>query len=286
MRELRVITFDHEATDQVVVESVLGEDTEFEIVGHGADGLAAVSAIQSLRPDLAILSLQLPGVSGFDVIESIAPNDRPAVIFFADTLQEAARAFEVGAVDYLLRPLGVVRFCAALERAKRWIRQGDMDDLEMRLWRLLERALAAGGSRPISSAWPARISFKVEGDYHIVGVRDIIWVEAQRDLVKVCVAGKVQLVRESLQEFEKRLDPARFSRIHRSFIANLEHVVKISAGRGGESTLWMTDGTKIPASRSSRPSLAVLTGREPDQALAFARAFELKQKDDRPSPSS
>lgn len=285
MKEFRVAVFVREASTQRALESVLDEDSVLDVVASGGDGGSALASLQTLRPDLAILDVRLPGRGGFEIVEAIAPEKRPAVIFTSEAAQDAARAFDVGAVDYLVMPLRAARLRSALERAKDCIRNRDMNDLETRLWRLLKHALAEGGNRIAgATAWPARISLKVEGDYHFVGVRDILWVEAQRDLVKVCATGGVHFVRESLQQFERRLDPTRFSRVHRSFIVNFEHVVRISAGRGGEATLWMSDGTKVPASRSSRPNLEALIGREPDQILEFARAFEIREKDNNASP--
>lgn len=281
---MRVVVFEPQ-TGRSEIDAVLTEDAEVEIVGRGADGHEALAAIQSLRPDLAILGAALPGRSGFEVIDALDPRQRPAVIFLAESPREAIRAFDAGAADFLLRPVTEARFQAALDRAKRWVRAGELSDLETRLWRALVHFQSAGGAGQQSTAWPARLSLKVEGDYHLVNVRDIAWVEAQRDFVKVSVSGKLHLVRESLRQFEQRLDPATFLRIHRSFLVNVNHVVKVSMGRSGESTLWMTDGAKVPASRASRAHLAALTGREAEPVLAFARAFELKPADHGPKPA-
>lgn len=283
MKEISVAVLDDDDATRGALEGMLEEDGAIEVVGRGASGRTLRPSLRSLHPDIVILAVRLQGTSGWEMVESIAPAERPAVVFLADHGADAARAFDVGAVDYLIKPISRGRFRLAVERAKNRVRNRDLNDLETRLWRLLEHALAA--KPPTSSqTWPARISLKVDGEYHIVGVRDIVWAEAQRDLVKVSVAGEVRLVRETLQQFEKMLDPVRFSRVHRSFLVNLEHVVKITAGRGGEATLWMTDGAKIPASRSSRPNLATLTGQEPEQVLEFARAFQFRPERDDARP--
>lgn len=267
----------------MAIENVLNEDVATEIVASGGDGSAAIASLSALRPDVAVLEVRLPSAGGFELIESVSPEKRPAIILVADDGGDAARAFDVGAADYLVKPLKASRVRVALERAKDAVRNRDLDDLETRLWRLLKHALTEGRDRLApATTWPARISLKVDGDYHFVAVRDILWVEAQRDLVKVCAVGAVHFVRESLQQFERRLDPTRFSRVHRSFIVNLEHVVRVSAGRGGEATLWMSDGAKVPVSRSSRSNLDHLIKRDADQILEFARAFQFREKDDNP----
>lgn len=277
MREFHLAALAADAATRAVVEEVLAEDASIEVIERRRCDRLTAAMIQSLHADIVILDVLGSGGRGCDLIESIAAAERPAVILVAEDGAQASRAFDVGAIDYLVKPVGGARLRTALARAKNLVRNRDLNDLEARLWRLLEHALHTGMNRPAASPeWPARISLKVDGEYHIVGLRDIVWAEAQRDLVKVSVAGQVRLVRETLQQFEKQLDPTRFSRVHRSFLVNLEHVVKISAGRGGEATLWMSDGAKIPASRSSRPDLATLTGREPEQVLEFARAFQFK----------
>ena len=279
MREISVAVFDEDATTRRALEGVLDEDAAIEIVGRGGTDRVTPALLQSLHPDIVVVALGLQSMSAWEIAGPAASAERPATIFLADNGADAARAFDAGAVDYVVKPVDRARFRTAIERAKTWVRNRDFNDLESRLWRLLDHALAT--NRPATSpSWPARVSLKVDGDYHIVGVRDIVWAEAQRDLVKVSVAGQVRLVRESLQQFEKMLDPTRFSRVHRSFLVNLEHVVRISAGRGGEATLWMTDGAKIPASRSSRPDLTTLTGREPEPVMEFARAFQFKSERD------
>lgn len=280
MAGLSAIIVDDEETARLAVETALRDQADVQIVGQFADGLAAVDAIRTLRPDLVFLDVQMPGLTGLEVVEAVPPPERPAIVFVTGFERYAIRAFDLAAVDYLLKPFSTSRFQDALDRARARIWQDDFDVMQARLQRLFDYARAVGESTSLpSSEWPSRIVIKSEGDYHVLGMREVIWVEAQRDFVKVCAGGHTHLVRESLQQFERRLDPAIFSRVHRSFVVNLEHVRRIRAGRGGESTLLMSDGTRVPASRSFRLNLAAFANLPSEQILGFARAFEVRPTD-------
>jgi two-component system LytT family response regulator len=261
MTALRVIVADDEPLAREALAALLAAEMDVELVGSCADGPTTVQTVRDRKPDLIFLDVQMPGLSGFEVVESLPPEERPAIVFVTAYDQHAIRAFELSAVDYLLKPVSDVRFRLALERARTRVRHADLDDTQGRLRRLLEHALGTGGtSRP--AAWPAsaRLRFKVGSEYHLMDAADVVWIEAQRDHVKIAAAGQTHLTRETLQDVETKLDPGRFARVHRSFIVNLARIRKVATGIHGDFTLVMSDGAKIPVSRSRRGNVSALLG--------------------------
>lgn len=246
-----------------------GADPAVAVIGQCADGLTAVTQIRELRPDLLFLDVQMPGLDGFEVLAALPPAERPAVIFVTAFEQHAIQAFEVCAVDYLLKPCSDARFASALLRAKEGIRQRHLGQLSARLEQLLEyvRNLESGASpqaarvaeiQPTAPEPANRIVVKADGALHFIKKQDVLWIEAQGDFVKVQTATKTQLVRETLQSFERKLDPAKFLRIHRSFVVNLDHVRRVETALYGDYSVFMADGTKLRLSRNYRGKLKTL----------------------------
>jgi two-component system, LytTR family, response regulator len=230
MKKITTLIVDDEPLAREGIAAMLEHDPDFAIVGSCADGLTACAEIREKRPDLVFLDVQMPQLNGFETLERLPPQGRPAVIFLTAYDGYAIPAFEIGAVDYLLKPFRDVRFRAALDRAKDQIRRT--------------------ASRP-----PSRLVFKVGSDYVFVAAGEIAWIEAQGDLVKLGAGSQPLLARESLQSVEKRLDPGSFVRIHRSFIVNLEHIRRVKPALYGDYTVLMSDGIKIRLSRSYRDKL-------------------------------
>jgi two-component system LytT family response regulator len=208
----------------------------------------------------------MPKRDGFEVLAELKPEERPVVVFVTAYDQHAIRAFDVNAVDYLLKPFGDARLAAALERAKDDIRQARTSDLSTRVEQLLHsvREMSAVPSGPATAPSlsgqdeAGRIVLKADGAMHFIKIRDIIWVEAQGDFVKVQTPGKTQLVRETMQGMERKLDGAKFLRIHRSFLVNVEHVRKVEVALYGDYTVHMSDGSKLRLSRNYRSKLKAL----------------------------
>jgi two-component system, LytTR family, response regulator len=213
-------------------------------VGEVGDGAAAVRAIDELRPDLVFLDIRMPELSGLEVLERT--EHEPAVIFTTAFDQYAVAAFELGALDYLLKPFGRERFLAAVERARRTLGaarpdEGDSDSST------LARARAALGT----SAGPAeRIFVRDHGRIVPIPVRDIERLEAEDDYVAVHARGRRFLVYLPLGEFERRLDPERFLRVHRSHVVNLDFVTALVPFDAARLQVEMRDGTKLMASRA------------------------------------
>jgi two-component system LytT family response regulator len=210
-------------------------------VGEAADGASAVRAIDDLRPDLVFLDIRMPELTGLEVLERAAHE--PAVIFTTAFDQYAVAAFELGALDYLLKPFGRERFLAAMERVRRTLGTARDDDDSS----TVDRARAALGA----TAGPLeRIFVRDRGRIVPMPVRDIERLEAEDDYVAIHTRGRRFLVYLPLAEFERRLDPERFLRVHRSHVVNLDFVTALVPFDAARLQVEMRDGTKIMASRA------------------------------------
>lgn len=269
MKKIRVLVVDDEPLAREGVLAMIQNDTELEILGVATDGQVALQMIRAQRPDLVFLDVQMPKRDGFAVLAELKPEERPAIIFVTAYDQYAIRAFEICAIDYLLKPFRDARFAAALARAKAGIRQSREGDVGRRMEQLLEHMRATLGSRPERSAEvdnaggevSDRVVLKSGSDLHFVRTADIVWVESQADFIKVHTTGVAQLVRETLQNFEQRVPADRFLRIHRSSLVNVDHVKKVTPALYGDYTVLMTDGTVLRLSRKNRAKLKLLIGR-------------------------
>jgi two-component system LytT family response regulator len=281
MNKIRTLIVDDEPLAREGLQILLGADEEIEIVGVCADGREAVDAITAKLPELVFLDVQMPRLDGFEVLQALSPDQRPVVVFVTAYEQHAIRAFEVSAVDYLLKPFTDSRFSATLTRAKDTVRRGRTGHLSRQVELLLDHARRleavnstspahgadARNSVPTSAAGAAedvdRIVLKADGALHFVKARDVIWIEAQGDFVKVQTSGKTQLVRETLQSMEEKLDATKFLRIHRSFLVNLDHVKRVETALYGDYSVYMGDGTKLRLSRNYRAKLKALLKQSP-----------------------
>ena len=253
--KLRTLIVDDELLARKKIRTFLQEHAEFQVVAECADGEQAVSAISALRPDLLFLDVQIPGRNGFEVLDCITDKAPPAVIFVTAFDKYAVRAFEVRALDYLLKPFNKARFADALKRFhERRARMNGVDrkqELKAALQQIQresrdgERILIKSGSR---------IIFLRKGL--------IEWVEAQGDYVKFHIGKESHLLRETMTAAAEHLDPNRFVRIHRSRIVNLDHVREIRPLWGGDYSVLMRDGTELTMSRTYRTSLQATLGGE------------------------
>lgn len=242
-----------------------------EFVGECADGRAAVAAIEQIEPDLLLLDIQMPSMDGFDVLSAIGPDRMPQVIFVTAYDQFALRAFEVHALDYLLKPFSDKRFFDAIDRAKRAIHDAGQSDLSVRLLGLLKaiglQEPSSGqplhASRDASAAtrsFASRIAVKQEGRVVLVRADEIDWIEAADYCAKLHVRERVYVIRESLKSLAARLDPARFFAVSRSAIVNLDRIREIQSFARGSQIVILNDGTRVTLSRARREALACLLG--------------------------
>ncbi|HEX8242637.1 MAG TPA: LytTR family DNA-binding domain-containing protein, partial [Longimicrobium sp.] len=231
-----------------------------------ADGREALEAITRLRPDLVLLDVQMPEMDGFEVLRELGPARLPFVVFVTAFDRFALRAFEVAAVDYLLKPFDDERFARAMERAKHAVRTAEAGELGRRVMALLERGGDASPPAEAPRAEPAghatRLTVKGSGRTVFVRVDEVDWIEADDYYAKLHVAGKTHLLRETMGSLEARLDPQRFFRVHRSAIVNLDRVREIQFLFRGEHVVILHDGTRLKLSRGRLNRLeAMLAGR-------------------------
>ena len=239
---LRVIVVDDEELARTLLRELLGEHADIEIIGECGNGFEAVKAVAEKKPDLLLLDIQMPKLDGFDVLELIGTE--VPVIFVTAYDQYAIKAFQVHAVDYLLKPFGAERLAEALTRAR--ARIGTRDALPAKA--LVAEARAARS--PLE-----RILIRDKADVHVIPVAKIDYFESQDDYVSLKVGDKTLLKEQTLSELEQLLDPGRFVRIHRRYLLNVARLAKIEQSVTDSRVAVLHDGTEIPISRSGYAKL-------------------------------
>ena len=235
-RRIRAVVVDDEELSRVLVREYAAAHDDIEIVAECANGFEAVRAVNDLDPDLVFLDVQMPKLDGFEVLELIGPD--VGVIFVTAHDAHALRAFEVHAVDYLLKPFGRERFAEALDEARA----------------RLARAQPAPVARVVASARPAgaylrRILIRTGARVDVVPVGSVDYVRARDDYVGVVASGRERLKQQTLAELESRLDPTRFVRIHRSYLLNVDRLTRLGPATRDSFVAVLADGTELPVSR-------------------------------------
>src|SRR5579859_374349 len=246
--KIRTLIVDDEPLGRERVRTLLARDEDIEVVGESGDGKKAIAAIEKLKPDLVFLDVQMPEVDGFGVLEAISGEQAPAIVFVTAFDKYAVQAFEVHALDYLLKSFDPERFEATLKRAKEAIRRSREGAPNERLAGLIED-LEAKKKRP------ARLVIRAAGRITFLRVDEIDWIEAADNYVRVHVGKEAHLVRETLQALETRLDPGKFLRIHRSHLVNLERIRELQPVFHGDYLVRLIDGTELTLSRNYREKL-------------------------------
>jgi two-component system LytT family response regulator len=251
MDRIRVLIVDDEAPARAKLRRFLAADPEVEVVGEAGSGTEAVEAVRALAPDVVFLDIQMPGLDGFGVVAALEGEPLPQVVFVTAYDEFAVKAFEVHAVDYLLKPFGPDRFARALTRVKERVRARRDDGLDRRL----RTVLAAVTRRP---TYLERILVPDGGKSVLLEVSRIDWIEAEGNHVRLHVGTASHLVRATLAALEERLDPARFLRIHRSRIVNADRIREVHPWSHGDQLVALRDGTELIMSRRYRDRLARL----------------------------
>ena len=261
---IRTLIVDDEPLAREGMRMHLASEPDVEVVGEAADGVQAAESIRSLGPDLVFLDVQMPEVDGLQVVERVGAARMPAVIFVTAYHQHAVRAFELHAVDYLLKPVKEDRLRSALARARLRLASRSEDVLAARLEALLDdfkqlraridggEAAPEGGTVQKFAAW---ISVSGRTSTQLVRVEDVDWFEAEGNYVRLHVGTTSHLIRSTLRGMADQLDPATFIRIHRSTIVNVNRIREIQPWFGGDYIALLHDGRQLRVSRSYRDQL-------------------------------
>ena len=250
---LRVLIADDEPLARQRLEDLLNLEDDVEIVGHAVDGTRAVALIQEKDPDLVFLDVQMPGYTGMEVVKKVGVDRMPPVIFVTAYDHYAIKAFDVAALDYLLKPFDDDRFHQAFERAREAIQLRDVNDLRERL-----TALLTGGPPERSSEnkkYLERLAVEMRGQVRIVPVDEIDFITASGSYAELHVGTDTFVIRERMQTLEERLDPDAFFRIHRSTIVRLDQIDTLLFSGGGDYALKLKDGRQLKISRGRKEEL-------------------------------
>ncbi len=249
---LRVLVVDDEPLARQRVLDLLDGEPDVDVVGTAGTGRRAVQAIAEHAPDLVFLDVQMPGLSGLEVVREVGPEAMPAVVFVTAYDQHALAAFDVAAVDYLLKPYDDDRFRQSLDRARQGVRLREVDALRGRLAGLLRDEAPAGPSPD----YLERIAVEMRGQVRVVPVGAVDYIASDGPYVELHVGDDTHVIRERMQTLEERLDPDRFFRIHRSTIVQIDRVEALLTAPGGDYAVRLTDGTRLRLSRSRRDDFA------------------------------
>jgi two-component system LytT family response regulator len=245
---IRTVIVDDEPLAREGIAMILADAADVRIVAQCANGAEAIRAIREQAPELVFLDIRMPGLSGFDVVESIGPEAMPAVVFLTAYEEHAIRAFRVNALDYLLKPLDSKQLHQALDRVRD---QLSREDALRRTERLTE-LLGVVGSTPDPEK---RIVVRSTGHVYFLEPDEITWVEAAGDYVTIHTTGKSHLVRDSMKNMEARLAEFGFQRIHRSTLVNLRCIRELVANDSGDYQVILREGTACRLSRRYRDAL-------------------------------
>jgi two-component system LytT family response regulator len=246
--KIRTLVVDDEPLARERIRRMLRGEPDVEIVGECGNGANAVSLIEELAPDLVFLDIQMPEKNGFEVLQEIAAGRMPSVIFVTAYDQYAIRAFEVHALDYLLKPFNRERFQAALNRVRDEIKKSGFDDRAEMFASLLSDLQA-------KKHYLEKLILKSSGRVYFLKTDEVDWIEAAGNYLKLHVRRENHLLRETMNGIEAKLDPLKFPRIHRSTIVNAERIKELFPLFNGDYTLILKDGTELTVSRNYRSRL-------------------------------
>ncbi|MPZ18820.1 MAG: response regulator [Luteitalea sp.] len=239
---IRALIVDDEPPARRHLARLLATEPDISVVGECRHGLEAVARIEGLRPDLVFLDIQMPEVDGFEVVARIGPEHMPAVIFVTAYDEHALRAFEVHALDYLLKPVSRERFHAAVARSRRIIGTPEVET----------HARALTGVAHGQARFTERISVRHRGETRLIDIGEIDYITAELNYARLHVGERSYLIRDTLNHLETTLDPSRFLRIHRSAIVQMDRVRTLTSRFQGDVTLMLRNGVRLKSGRSYR----------------------------------
>ncbi len=235
---IQIVLADDEVLARQKLRLLLREQTDCEVVGECATAAETVALVRAAHPDVVFLDIRMPDMDGFDVVDALSAEPEftmPRIVFTTAYDQYAVRAFDVHAVDYLLKPFAAERLQTTLKRIRERANGGSSENGEN------------NGGR-----YTSRIVFKSKGRILFLPVSEIRWIGAEENYVRICTETEAHLLRETMARLEERLDPQLFLRVHRSAIVNLQHVKEVRADSDGETAVILLNGQRVPMSRSYR----------------------------------
>jgi len=266
---IRVLIVDDEALGRLRIHDLLRGEYGVDVAGEAADGDAAVKAIRELKPDLVFLDVQMPKRNGLDVVKEIGPEKMPMTIFVTAFDRYALQAFDIAAVDYLVKPFDDERFEQAFRRARRTLALEGLDLARGQLLAMLRESETdprQRSSKAVAAAnahYLERIAVEMHGQVRPIPVAQIDYISAAGPYAELHVGERRYVIREAMQTLEERLDPNRFMRVHRSVIVRLDLVEALHRGGGGDYELQMKGGVRLRVSRSRREALERWLGLTP-----------------------
>lgn len=255
MKRTRVGIADDEPLARERIVSMLAPHENYEVVAECNDGAAALAAIRSSNLDLLFLDVRMPELDGFQVLEALGSGPLPVIVFVTAFDDYALRAFDVSALDYLLKPFDRARFEKTLARVETQLASSAARKMSTELREFLSGFAATG-----STSYAERFPVKSSGDIYFVRAADIDWVDATGNYVTLHAGGRKHMIRETLKSVEAKLDPRKFVRVHRSAIINLDRLKKLQPYFHGEYVVTLTDGTTLTSSRGYSDRLRSLLG--------------------------
>jgi two-component system LytT family response regulator len=250
LKTLNILVVDDEPLARVGLHMLLSEDPDVAVVEEAANGREAVAAIRDRRPDLVFLDVQMPEMDGFSVLQEVGPELMPAVVFVTAHDQYAIRAFDVNAIDYLLKPVTRERFAQALERARTRLPRAHEQSEQ------IAALLEAMSSR---SRYARRLAIRATGRTSPVDVENVDWIQAAENYVQLHVGRAAHLLHVTMNKLETALDPEMFVRIHRSIIVNIRQIKEVQPAQHGEYVIVLQSGVRIQSSRSYHATMKALT---------------------------
>ncbi len=257
MNKIRALLVDDEPIARLGIRQQLQSEPDVEIIGECSNGQEAVAAIRKHAPDLVFLDVQMPLLNGFGVVEAIGLDRLPAVVFVTAYDEHAIRAFEVNALDYLLKPIEPRRFQKTLTRVRDQLNQTQDKQVSEKQSALL-KTLAKAEEAPQSSPYLERIVIRANERLLILPVEDVAWIGAHGNYVQIHAQGKAHLLRETMDGMERKLDPAKFVRLRRSTIVSVAQIKELKPLFQSEYTVVLKDGTPLTSSRRYRKNLDVV----------------------------
>jgi len=248
---LTMLLVDDEPLAREGLRMLLSGDADVAAIYEAKDGSEAVRAIRDLRPDLVFLDVQMPEMDGFQVVREIGADHMPAIVFVTAHDEHAIQAFEINAIDYLLKPVSRERFTKALARAKSRLGSRPADETSRKIESLLESLTAP-------PRYLKRLAVRSAGKTIFVEMKDVDWIEAAENYAQLHVGRSAHLVHVAMNTLEKSLDPEMFLRVHRSAIVNIARIRDLQPASHGEYMLTLTNGVRLQSSRTYNEKLKAL----------------------------